>query len=69
MTEDEIRQRFEAWISAEPFCESIERFAIDGLRTAWPGAYRSIKVDLAWEAWRESWKQAIGQQSVESQSG
>ena len=42
------RAAFEAWISAPPYERWIERFG-DG--SAWPGNYRDIGVDLAWNAW------------------
>lgn len=42
------RAAFEAWISAPPFEREVERF---GENSAWPGNYRDIDVDLAWQAW------------------
>jgi len=42
------RAAFEAWISAPPYEREIERF---GEGSAWPGNYRDIDVDLAWNAW------------------
>jgi hypothetical protein len=42
------RAAFEAWISAPPYEREIERF---GESSAWPGNYRDIDVDLAWNAW------------------
>jgi hypothetical protein len=42
------RSSFEAWISAPPFEREVERF---GEHSAWPGNYREIDVDLAWQAW------------------
>lgn len=42
------RAAFEAWISATPFEREVERF---GEGSAWPGNYREIDVDLAWQAW------------------
>lgn len=53
-TQSEVRRQFEAWVSAAPFERSIERFADNPVRHAWPGAYRDITVDLAWQAWLES---------------
>ena len=66
MTEDEIRKRFEAWISSEPYCQKVDRYPHDPYYS-WPDQYITIEVDMAWEAWREAWKQAIGEQSVESE--
>jgi hypothetical protein len=42
------RAAFEAWISAPPFEREVERF---GENSAWPGNYRELDVDLAWQAW------------------
>jgi hypothetical protein len=42
------RAAFEAWISAPPFEREVERF---GDNSAWPGNYRELDVDLAWQAW------------------
>jgi len=52
------RNQFEEWISSEPYVENIERFPDDATRFAWPGDYRSLKVQLAWEAWAEGWERA-----------
>lgn len=49
---DKIREDFEAWISAPPFEKSIRRLPMDEKLTSWPGAYRPIEVELAWEAWQ-----------------
>ena len=56
--EDDGRQQFEAWISSEPYAESIQRVTSD-----W---YRSPKVNLAWAALKES-RRVSGVQSVESE--
>jgi hypothetical protein len=42
------RAAFEAWISAPPFEREVERF---GENSAWPGNYRELDIDLAWQAW------------------
>ena len=47
-----LRQRFETWISSAPFERSIERFPDDERLFAWPGNYRDIAVELAWQAWQ-----------------
>lgn len=47
------RDQFEAWISAPPFERSIARYP-ENFEYAWPGCYRDIDVELAWEAWREA---------------
>ena len=43
------RESFEAFISAPPFEMPIERFDD---RSAWPGSYTELEVDLAWQAWQ-----------------
>lgn len=50
-TLSDLRRSFEAWISAPPYEHEVLRY---DTKYAWPGAYRSITVQLAWEAWRES---------------
>ena len=52
------RKQFEAWVSAEPYCEDIERFPDDATKHAWHGSYKSPKVRLAWDAWSEAWERA-----------
>lgn len=54
------RKRFEAWISSPPFERSIERIP-DDAHHAWPGSYRPLDVDLAWQAWQAATK--VGSQS------
>lgn len=54
MNIEQERKRFEAWISKPPFEKVISRFPNDERVTAWPGQYRDINVDLAWNAWREA---------------
>lgn len=43
------REAFEAWVSDPPFEYSIERMTE---LSSWPGNYRGIEVQLAWEAWQ-----------------
>ena len=50
------RQSFEAWISAPPYDHEVLRYPEDDTRFAWPGQYRSIAVQRAWEAWQEARK-------------
>lgn len=48
------RQRFEAWLSAEPYLRSdIERFPADH---EWAGQYENPRIQAAWEAWQASQK-------------
>jgi hypothetical protein len=53
----EQRKRFEAWITSAPYEKSIERFPDDERLFSWPGNYRDINVELAWQAWQEAAKQ------------
>lgn len=48
------RAEFEAFISGPPFERDVRRFPQDEARFAWPGSYRDLEVDLAWQAWCES---------------
>ena len=43
------REAFEKFVSAPPFEYSTERMTE---LSAWPGNYRSIAVQLAWESWK-----------------
>lgn len=56
------RAKFEAWISAFPYEKDVERIPNDATKYAWPGTYRHIEVQLAWEAWQEAaweaWQEA-----------
>lgn len=45
------RKLFEAFISSPPFEKDVSRYPNDHDRFAWPGSYRDISVDLAWNAW------------------
>ena len=49
------REAFEAFISAPPFEMPIERFD----RSAWPGGYTELEVDLAWQAWQAATDAAL----------
>ena len=49
MTENESRKQFEALISSAPFEYNIDRFP---KKSAWPGSYIEIPVDLAWQVWQ-----------------
>jgi hypothetical protein len=51
-----VREAFEAAISASPYERSIARYPDDATRSAWPGNYRDIAVDLAWRMWQEAWR-------------
>jgi len=44
-----LREDFERLISSSPFEKSIERFPNEPDNFAWPGSYRDISVNLAWE--------------------
>jgi hypothetical protein len=46
------RDAFEAWVSSPPFERSVDRFPEHPGLYSWPGSYRDIDVDLAWQAWQ-----------------
>ena len=49
-----VRQVFEAWISGPPYERETERWPQDETLYAWPGQYKDITVEVAWDAWQES---------------
>jgi len=51
------RAEFESFISLPPHEKEISRFPEDG-SSAWPGSYKNLIVDLAWDAWQAS-RQAL----------
>lgn len=54
MTAQEIsRQAFEAWITAPPYEKGVERWPEEYI-VSWPGQYKEMCVQLAWEAWQAS---------------
>jgi len=55
------REAFEKFVVAPPFEYSTERMTE---LSAWPGNYRSIAVQLAWESWK-----ARGASSEQSERG
>jgi len=54
MTTDELRAKFEAWITSPPFEMDITKYPANDER-AWPGSYCSGCVEIAWEAWKEGY--------------
>lgn len=58
MSQDDQRKAFEAWIGAEYGLVTSVRFT-DGPDQ---GEYKAFDIQLAWEAWQEATKQAIGEQ-------
>lgn len=44
-----LRAEFERIISRAPYEKSVERFPDDETRHAWPGNYRDLSVQLAWD--------------------
>lgn len=50
------REQFEGWAIADPYAMSVERYPSDPKKFAWPGMYRDINTDLAWQAWQVAWK-------------
>lgn len=53
----ELRARFEAWVSDDPYGRNVARFPDDGT-SAWPGVYKDFGVDLAWHAFEQAAKEA-----------
>lgn len=49
-----LRLKFEKWISAPPYERDIYRWPQDETKHAWPGQYKDIAVQLAWDAWNEA---------------
>lgn len=66
------RSRFEKWISSPPTEREIARFTKDETKSAWPGQYIDINVQLAWEAWEEGREfgieEAVKQKTVHNQN-
>ena len=55
MTNERIQRRsFEKWIGGPPYERDLERWPMDESKHAWPGQYKDIAVQLAWEAWQEA---------------
>lgn len=54
MSKESQRKAFENWISAPPYEKDVTRFPRNERVSAWPGQYRDIAVELAWDAWEES---------------
>lgn len=50
MTDTDLRQRFEKWISGPPYEHSVRRYPNNS--TSWPGCYADYRVHLAWDAYR-----------------
>lgn len=48
------RSSFERWISGPPYERETERWPQDEHRHAWPGQYKDIAVQLAWESWQQA---------------
>lgn len=53
-TEQTSRELFEAFVASSPYEYEVLRYPDDKTKNAWPGQYRSMGVQLAWEAWEES---------------
>jgi hypothetical protein len=48
------RASFEKWISGPPYERETERWPQDETKYAWPGQYKDIAVQLAWQAWQQA---------------
>jgi hypothetical protein len=49
-----VRHAFEEWISAPPYEREVERWPQDETKHSWPGQYKDITVEVAWDAWQEA---------------
>ena len=49
---EDRRKRFEAWITSAPYEKNIERYPEDERLFSWPGNYKDIAVEMAWQAWQ-----------------
>lgn len=58
MTEQRVRENFEAFISAPPFERDLYRYDENG---KWPGAYVDYHVHLAWDAWQAAWREGMSE--------
>jgi len=47
------RLEFEEFITSSPFEKCIDRFP-DSHKSSWPGSYKDLSVELAWETWQAS---------------
>lgn len=48
------RAKFDAWITSPPMEYEIERYPNDPSAYSWPENYKDFRVQIAWEAWRQS---------------
>lgn len=48
------RESFETWITGSPYEREVRRWLTYEEECAWPGQYKDIAVQLAWEAWCEA---------------
>ena len=53
-----LRSAFQVWITAFPYNKSVDRFPEDG-SCAWPGSYKDINTDLAWNAFKTAHEQSL----------
>jgi len=49
-----VRHAFEKWISSPPYEREIDRWPQDETKHSWPGQYKDITVEVAWDAWQEA---------------
>lgn len=54
-----MRAWFETWIASPPFERDVDRWPQGDGRTAWPGQYKDLTVEVAWEAWKASQKWSL----------
>ena len=51
---NKAREKFEKWIAAPPYERCVCRWPNDETKHAWPGQYKDVNVQLAWESWHEA---------------
>lgn len=49
-----MRDEFEKWVSGPPYEKPVDRFPDLDDKESWPGQYRAIDVQLAWETWQKA---------------
>lgn len=56
MSLEQLREKFESWISSPPFELNVNRWPNDETKYAWPNQYQNTEVELAWQAWNEGYE-------------
>ena len=59
-----VRHAFEKWISSPPYEREIERWPQDETKHSWPGQYKDIAVEVAWDSWQEASKESASLREI-----